>query len=85
MIAQAKECTCLLQGMTNLHERPTTGEMHEGKEDAHAGVDIVWQPLLLQLAVGLEVLRSLALAGQRPDVPRRVDGVDSADLLVDAA
>mmetsp|Transcript_39965 Transcript_39965/g.124531 ORF Transcript_39965/g.124531 Transcript_39965/m.124531 type:complete len:554 (-) Transcript_39965:583-2244(-) len=50
--------------VADLHVRPAVRQVHEGQEDAQTGVDVVRPPLVLDLAVDLEVLRRRA-----PGVP----------------
>lgn len=36
-------------------QEPCHAELHKGQEDADSGVDIVWPPFVLDLAVDLEI------------------------------
>mmetsp|Transcript_102421 Transcript_102421/g.184742 ORF Transcript_102421/g.184742 Transcript_102421/m.184742 type:complete len:323 (-) Transcript_102421:68-1036(-) len=63
--AAHKESSCLGQLVSKHHEAPAMAQVHEGKEDAQAGVHVIWPPLVLDLTVDFEVLRRGALGSQR--------------------
>mmetsp|Transcript_91931 Transcript_91931/g.264500 ORF Transcript_91931/g.264500 Transcript_91931/m.264500 type:complete len:308 (+) Transcript_91931:1216-2139(+) len=71
--------------MADLLVRPAMDQVHEGEEDAQARVDVIGEPLLLDLAVSLEVLRRRAAGVQGhhgTDGLRGVGVVDGLLLLV---
>mmetsp|Transcript_76401 Transcript_76401/g.123563 ORF Transcript_76401/g.123563 Transcript_76401/m.123563 type:complete len:468 (+) Transcript_76401:992-2395(+) len=62
--AAHEEGACLCHLVGQHHEAPAVGQVHEGQEDAQAGVDVVRPPLVLDLAVDLEVLGRGALSSE---------------------
>mmetsp|Transcript_45439 Transcript_45439/g.98090 ORF Transcript_45439/g.98090 Transcript_45439/m.98090 type:complete len:434 (-) Transcript_45439:760-2061(-) len=70
-----------LEEVADLEVGPAVDQVHEGEEDGEAGVDVIGEPLHLELTVGLEVLGGIALSRQwhhrldRLGSPPVVDGL----------
>mmetsp|Transcript_23774 Transcript_23774/g.67661 ORF Transcript_23774/g.67661 Transcript_23774/m.67661 type:complete len:681 (-) Transcript_23774:3-2045(-) len=83
--AASEQGAVLLKLMPDLQVRPAVRQVHEGQENAEAGVDVVREPLVLDLPVGLEVLRRgpPSVEGQHgTDGLHRVDIVHGLLLLI---